>query len=91
MDIPNWVIGVFSLLIAVLSYFAGSKRSSNSDVEKRARFEGEIKAKLDQLLLSVEKLEQKLTRNTTELHDEIKRQMAEHERRYHNGDNPRGN
>lgn len=77
------IIAVIGVVLSILTYFAGVKRNSNTDVEKRARFEGEIKAKLDQLILSVEKLENKLTRNTDELHAEIKRQIAEHERRYH--------
>lgn len=79
-------IAILGAVLSVLTFFAGSKRNSNTDVEKRARFEGEIKAKLDQLLQSVEKLENKLTRNTGELHAEIKRQIEEHERRYHAND-----
>lgn len=77
------LIAFIGVIIAVLTYFAGAKRTSNADVEKRAYFEGEIKAKLDQLLTSFEKLEMKLSKNTDELYSEISKQIAEHERRYH--------
>ena len=83
MDISNFIIGGIGVLIAVLTYFAGLKKSSNEVTEQRARFEGEIKAKLDQLNRSFEKLEAKLDKSSDSLYDEIKRQISEHERRYH--------
>lgn len=78
------IIAVIGCVLSVLTYFAGQKKASNEDVEKSAFFQGEITAKLDQLIKSVDKLEQKLTRNTGELHAEIDKKIADHERRYHN-------
>ena len=69
--------------ISVCTYFAGQKKNSNADVEKSAFFQGEITAKLDQLIKTVDKLDQKLTRNTGELHEEIDKKILDHERRYH--------
>lgn len=83
MDNATITIGIIGAVLSILTYFAGSKRHSNNEVAERARFEGEIKAKLDQLLLSFEKLENKLTKNTSELYDEINQQIAAHEKRYH--------
>jgi hypothetical protein len=81
------VVGVIGCVIAVLTYFAGLKKNSNFDVEKRAHFEGTIEAKLDQLIKTVDKLDQKLTRNTSELYTEIDQKIEQHEKRYHhNGD-----
>lgn len=79
----NIIIAVIGVVIAVLTYFAGLKKSSNAETEQRARFEGEIKAKLDQLGRAFEKLEAKLDKSAGSLYDEIKRQISEHERRYH--------
>ena len=78
------LVGVIGAVIAILTYFAGVKRTSNGDIEKRARFEGNIEAKLDELLKSIDKLESKLDKSTDDLYSEIKRQIAEHEKRYHN-------
>ena len=78
------IVAVIGVIIAILTYFAGQKKSSNADVEKSAFFQGEITAKLDQLIKTVDKLDQKLTRNTGELHEEIDKKITEHERRYHN-------
>lgn len=79
----NVVIAVIGVVLAILTYFAGVKKSSNAETEHRARFEGEIKAKLDQLNHSFEKLEAKLDKSADSLNGEIKRQITEHERRYH--------
>lgn len=78
------IVAVIGVIVAILTYFAGQKKTSNADVEKNAFFQGEITAKLDQLIKTVEKLDQKLTRNTGELHEEIDKKITEHERRYHN-------
>lgn len=78
-------IAITGIVLSIMTFFAGAKKTSNADVEKRARFEGEIKAKLDQLIKSVEQLEDKLSRNKNELYAEIRRQIQEHERHYHNG------
>lgn len=75
--------GVIGIVIGVVGYFAGQKKQSNDEVQKRAYFEGEIKAKLDQVLTALEKLETKLSKNTDELYTEINKRIAEHERRYH--------
>lgn len=84
----EWVItvaiAIVSCIISILAYFAGQKKTSNDDVEKSAFFQGEITAKLDQLIKTVDKLDQKLTRNTGELHEEIDKKILDHERRYHN-------
>lgn len=79
----NYIIAAVGLVLSVLTYFAGVKRTSNADVEKRARFEGQIEAKLDQLIKQVSKLEEKLSQNKDELYAEIKERIEEHERRYH--------
>ena len=77
-------VAIIGCIISILTYFAGQKKVSNDDVEKSAFFQGEITAKLDQLLKTVDKLDQKLTRNTGELHEEIDKKILDHERRYHN-------
>lgn len=77
------LVAVIGCVITVISYFAGVKKSSTAEVEKRAYFEGEIKAKLDQLLTSFDKLEAKLSKNTDELYAQITKEIEEHERRYH--------
>ena len=79
------VVGIIGALIAVLSYFAGVKKSSNEDVEKRAYFEGQVTEKLDQLMHRFDRLEEQLSNNTSELYDEIAKQVEKHEERYHNG------
>lgn len=79
----NIIIAIIGVIIAILTYFAGVKKSSNAETEQRARFEGEIKAKLDQLNRSFEKLEAKLDKNADDLYTEIHKRIAEHERRYH--------
>ena len=86
MDINiNILIAVIGVIIAVLTYVAGQRSSSNKEVEKRAYFEGTITAKLDQLISRFDKLEEKLSDNTSELYDEINLKIAEHEKRYHSG------
>lgn len=79
------VVDILVVIFSGLAFFAGLKRTSNTDIAERARSEGEIKAKLDQLLNSFEKLENKLTRNTSELYEEIDKRISEHEKRYHSG------
>lgn len=80
----NIIIAVIGVIIAILTYFAGVKKSSNAETEQRARFEGEIKAKLDQLNRSFEKLEAKLDKTADDFYTEIEKRILEHERRYHN-------
>lgn len=80
----NILIALVGAVIAVLTYFAGIKKSSNAETEQRARFEGEIKAKLDQLNRSFEKLESKLDKTADDFYTEIDKRISEHERRYHN-------
>lgn len=77
-------IAAIALVVSIVNSFAGAKKTSNEDVEKSAFFQGEITAKLDQLIKTVDKLDQKLTRNTGELHEEIDKKILDHERRYHN-------
>lgn len=79
----NIIIGVIGVIIAVLTYIAGTKKTSNEEVEKRAYFEGQIGAKLDQVLHSLEKLESKVSKNTEELYNTIEKRIEEHERRFH--------
>ena len=79
----NILIALVGAIIAVLTYFAGIKRSSNAETEQRARFEGEIKAKLDQLNRSFEKLESKLDKTAEDFYTEIDKRISEHESRYH--------
>lgn len=79
----NILIALVGAVIAVLTYFAGIKKSSNAETEQRARFEGEIKAKLDQLNRSFEKLESKLDKTAEDFYTEIDKRISEHERRYH--------
>lgn len=78
------IVAIIGCVISTLTYFAGQKKTSNADVEKGAFFQGEITAKLDQLIKTVDKLDAKLTRNTGELHEEIDKKILDHERRYHN-------
>ncbi len=78
------LIAIIGVVVSVLTYFAGVKKSSNAETEQRARFEGEIKAKLDQLNRSFEKLEAKLDKTTDDFYTEIDKRISEHERRYHN-------
>lgn len=82
----EWTVftGISGIVLSVLSYFAGAKKQSNEDVGKRAYFEGEIHAKLDQLINSFEKLEAKLSKNTDDLYAAIHNEIKEHEKRYHN-------
>ena len=81
MNITSILIAAGGLVLAVLTYFAGAKRSAS----ERARFEGEISASLKDLTRAVDKLETKLDRTSDGIYDEIKRQIADHERRFHNG------
>lgn len=77
------VVAVIGVILSVLTYFAGVKKTSNGEVEKRAYFEGSITAKLDQLIKSVESLENKWAKNKEDLYSEIETQITQHERRYH--------
>ena len=77
------IVGIVGVVIGVVGYFGGQRKQSNDEVQKRAYFEGEIKAKLDQVITTLEKLENKLSKNTDELYTEISKQIAEHEKRYH--------
>ena len=79
------LVGLIGVAIAILTYFAGQKKTSTDDAAKRARFEGEISAKIDILIGRFDKLEEKLSNSTSELYDEIDARIKEHEMRYHNG------
>lgn len=79
----NILIAAIGAVVSVLTYFAGIKKSSNAETEQRARFEGEIKAKLDQLNRSFEKIESRLDKTANEFYAEIDKRISEHERRYH--------
>lgn len=81
-------VGVIGIILSIISYFNNVKKQSNSDTEKYAYFQGEMKAKMDELLRAVEKLDVKLSKNTEDLYNEISDKIAEHETRYHNA---RGN
>ena len=76
--------GVIGVIVGVVGYFTGQKKQSNDEVAKRAHFEGEITAKLEQVLNAIEKLDAKLSKNTDELYAEIAKRIAEHEKRFHN-------
>ena len=78
------IVGIIGIVIGVIGYFAGQRKQSSEDAANRARFEGEVCAKIDQVLHSIEKLENKLSKNTDALYAEIDDKIAEHERRYHN-------
>ena len=77
------VIAAIGLTISILSYFFGLKKHSNDDVEKRARFEGEIKATLNALSADVKKIEEKFDRFSEGYYEEIEKRIKEHEVRYH--------
>ena len=77
------IVGIVGVVIGVVGYFGGQRKQSNDEVQKRAYFEGEIKAKLDQVINTLEKLENKLSKNTDELYTEISKQITAHEERYH--------
>ena len=47
-------VAIIGCIISILTYFAGQKKVSNDDVEKSAFFQGEITAKLDQLIKTVD-------------------------------------
>lgn len=80
----NIVIAIIGAVVAVLTYFAGQKKNSNGEAADRARFEGRVEEKLDRLQQSVDKLEARLSKNTTELYDKIDKEIKEHEMRCHN-------
>lgn len=73
------IVGLGGLILAVMTYIAGTKKTG----EERARFEGMVEEKLDRLQVSLDKLEERLSKNTTELYDEIDQKIHEHEERYH--------
>lgn len=77
------IVGIVTAVVSIVSYFAGEKKTSKGEVAERARFEGNVEATLKQILLRLDGLDAKLTRNTTELYDEIDKRIAEHEKRYH--------
>lgn len=79
------LVGIIGVVIAVCTYFAGQRNQSVKDTEKRAYFEGMVNTKLDTLIDRFDKLEEKLTSSTSDLYDEIAKQISEHEKRYHNG------
>ena len=78
------LVGIVGAVVAVCTYYAGQKHQSNKDVEKRAYFEGQVTEKLDQLMHRFDRLEEQLSNNTSELYDEIAKQIEKHEERYHN-------
>lgn len=73
------LVGIGGFILAALTYIAGTKKTG----EERARFEGMVEEKLDRLQVSFDKLEERLSKNTTELYDEIDLKIREHEERYH--------
>lgn len=73
------IVGIGGFILASLTYIAGSRKSS----EERAWFGGEIKATLQQLIGRFDRLEDKLTKNTSELYEEIAKRIQEQETRYH--------
>lgn len=77
------IIAAIGLVISVLSYFFGVKKQSNADVEKRAHFEGEIKATLKRLVDDVDKIQQKFDKFSGNYIIEIDKKIQEHEARYH--------
>ncbi len=76
--------GVIGVIIGVIGYFTGQKKQSNDEVAQRAHFEGEVTAKLKQVIDAIEKLDAKISKNTEELFDEIDKRIEKHEKRYHN-------
>lgn len=77
------IIAILGLALSVATYSAGQKKTNTAEVAKRAEFEGEVKAKLDLVLTRLDKFEENVNSVTADLHDEIARQIQEHERRYH--------
>lgn len=73
------IVAIGGFILAALTYIAGTKKTG----EERARFEGMVEEKLDRLQVSLDKLEERLSKNTTELYDEIDKKIHEHEEHYH--------
>ena len=78
------IVGIIGIVIGVVGYFAGQRKQSNEEAANRARFEGKVCTQIEQVLHAIEKLEDKLSKNTDALYKEIDDKIEEHERRYHN-------
>ena len=83
LPIIGYVGGAIGVIVGVVGYFGGQRKTSNAEVEKRAHFEGTMEAKLEQISEQLNKIEDKLSKNTDALYAEIDKAIAEHERRYH--------
>lgn len=81
------LVGVIGIVLSIISHFNSEKKNSNTETEKYAFFQGEMTAKIDQLIHAVEKLDAKLSKNTDDLYNEISEKISEHEKRYHSGGN----
>ena len=77
------LVAVVGCVLSCISFWVGQKKVTGEEAAKRARFEGMIDEKLNNLIKSVDKLDSKLSKSTTELYDEIDKRIAEHEKRYH--------
>lgn len=83
LSVIGYVGGAIGVIVGVVGYFAGQRKTSNAEVEKRARFEGSMEAQLKQVIEKLDKIEDKLSKNTDALYAEIDKAISEHERRYH--------
>lgn len=77
------LIAIVGCAVTCLSFLLGQKKSTSEETAKRARFEGMIDEKLNNLIKSVDKLDEKLTKSTNDLYEEIDKRIILHEKRYH--------
>lgn len=77
------LVAVVGCAVSCLSFLLGQKKSNSEETAKRARFEGMIDEKLNNLIKSVDKLDEKLSKNTNDLYKEIDKRISLHEKRYH--------
>lgn len=84
MDIPVTVlVGIIGCVITALSFLLGQRKTTKEETAARATFEGIITEKLNNLIKTVDKLDEKLSSTSTKLYDEIDKRIEDHEKRYH--------
>lgn len=76
-------VGVIGCVVGVIGLTRNNRKDSTEDAEKRARFEGEIKADIRNLSTLVLRLQEKMDSLSDGFDAEIDRKIKEHEQRYH--------
>ena len=83
LSIISYAVGIIGCVVGVVGLTRNSKKDTAHDAEKRARFEGEIKADIRNVSDLVIRLQEKFDKFSDSFSEEIDRKIKEHEQRFH--------